>query len=144
MHKSVPRNQRRTCRKRQREGGGGGGQREKMWVRKKKVGESINHSYAPVRVASGTNRNHMQRDNIPNFRLAGQVQCEPALLLSQPSNNLLHPRPLDPEEMGHPPYAAQTLHLPSSRPEDSIIIIIIISPSMQVTFTLHEAGNVCR
>lgn len=42
------------------------GQNEKMWVREK-VSKNINHSYAPVRVASGTNRNHMQQDNIPNW-----------------------------------------------------------------------------
>lgn len=58
----------------------GGGQSEKTWVREK-VRESINHSYAPVRVASGTNRNHMQLDNIPNLRLVGQVHSKPALLL---------------------------------------------------------------
>lgn len=64
----------------------GGGQSEKTWVREK-VRESINHSYAPVRVASGTNRNHMQLDNIPNLRLAGQVHSKTSSSSPQSSHN---------------------------------------------------------
>lgn len=58
----------------------------KTWVREEeKKSESINHSYAPVRVASGTNGNHMQLDNIPKplARWAGSQRktlplCSPA------------------------------------------------------------------
>lgn len=89
------------------------GQNEKMWVREKVRG-SINHSYAPVRVASGTKRNHMQADNIlrPPASGTGSQQTSSS---SSPGRAITPcTLTLDPEEIGHPAYALQTLHLPSS------------------------------
>lgn len=55
------------------------GQGDKICVREK-VKESINHSYAPVRVVSGTKRNHMQLYNIPRppASRTGSQQTSPA------------------------------------------------------------------
>lgn len=65
---------------------------DRMGEREKKSA-SINHSHAPVRVASGTKRNHMQLDNIPNLWLAGQVHSKVAFLLLKPSHDPLNPDP---------------------------------------------------
>lgn len=54
---------------------------------KRKKSASINHNHAPVRVASGTKRKHMQLDNIPKLRLAGQVHSKLAFLLLEPSHD---------------------------------------------------------
>lgn len=66
---------------------------DRMGEREKKKSASINHSHAPVRVASGTKRNHMQLDNIPNLWLAGQVHSKVAFLLLKPSHDPLNPDP---------------------------------------------------
>lgn len=52
---------------------------------REKKSESINHSNAPVRVASGTNRNRMGLDNNPNVGLALKAKKSPPFFPSPPT-----------------------------------------------------------
>lgn len=49
-------------------------------VQEKRVRESINHSYAPVRVVSGTKRKHMQLYNISRPPASRTGSLKPSLL----------------------------------------------------------------
>lgn len=77
------------------------GRRDRMKERgwEKKVRESINHIYAPVRVASGTKRNHMQLDNIPRppASRTGSQQTSPPTCPGHPITPCT--LTLDPEEI---------------------------------------------
>lgn len=95
----------------------------------KKVRERINHSYAPVRVASGTNRNHMRLDNIPNQTLASRTGSRQTFF-SRSHHITLCTLTSDPNRKG------QVEGTNGSSPAcDCHVIINIIITTVQVTFT---------
>lgn len=109
----------------------------RMWVREE-VRASINHSDAPVRVASGTNWKHISAENILGANQGRGAGSLWVLAIQQ----LLPPPPLTPEETGHSTCVQQTPHL-SNTPSYCFIIVhvltrirvnVIIFLSWEVTF----------